>query len=89
MDRSTSDTAGEAADWQAYGVFLKQHDFPKPLAYACLVRADSLASDSKTTLLPESQQARTDLEVELGKEAAGIRKETAPLLDQALLLQAR
>jgi tetratricopeptide (TPR) repeat protein len=89
LDRSTGDSAGEGSDWQAYGVFLKEHDFPKTLAYACLVRAESLALDSKATLLPEPRQARDQLEASLGKEAAGIRKNPAPLLDQALQLQTK
>ncbi len=89
LDRSNSDPASEAADWQAYGVFLNENGFPKNLAYACLMRAGSLARDSKTDVLPPSAEIRKELEAALGKDAAGIRKSPASLLEQALLLQTK
>jgi len=89
IDRSAGDAAAEAADWQAYGVFLNEQGFERKLAYACLVRAEMLSRDSKTAALPDVGQIREDLETAVGKDAAGIRKNPAPLLEQALQISGK
>ena len=87
LDRSAHDPAAEGADWQAYGVFLNRQGYSKKIAYAALVHAEALLKDAN---LPTSTppHVRGELETELGKEAAGIRKNPSPLLEQALQLVA-
>lgn len=89
LDRSTNDSTAEAADWQAYGVFMNSQGYPKRLAYACLVRAETLLRDTKTEPLPSTMQLRTELEATLGQQANAIRKDPAPLLQEALQLPAK
>jgi tetratricopeptide (TPR) repeat protein len=88
LDRSVKDAAAEAADWQAYGVFLNDQGYPQKLAYACLVRAEILLRDAKT-VPPKPVQLRIELEAALGKDTVAIRKNPAPLLEEALQLRPR
>jgi len=89
LDRSANDPAAEGVDWQAYGVFLNERGYPKKLAYACLVRAEAILRDVKTAPVPSPTQLRAKLEASLGKHAGAIRKNPAPLLEQALQLQSK
>jgi tetratricopeptide (TPR) repeat protein len=88
LDRSTNDAAAETADWLAYGVFLNDQGYPQKLAYACLVRAEILLRDAKTAP-PKPVQLRKELEAALGKDTVAIRKNPAPLLEEALQLRPR
>jgi tetratricopeptide (TPR) repeat protein len=89
LDRSANDPAAEAADWQAYGVFMSERGYPKKFAYAALQRAETLLRDSAIASTPKTLQRRAELESLLGKESAAIRKDPAPLLEQALQLQSK
>ena len=89
LDRSANDPAAEAVDWQAYGVFLNERGYPKKFAYACMLRAEALLGQVKTAPIPPPTQLRAKLESELGKDAMAIRKDTTPLLEQALQLQSK
>jgi tetratricopeptide (TPR) repeat protein len=89
LDRSANDPAAEAADWQAFGVFMNEQGFPKKLAYAALVRAETLLRDATIAPLPKTLQLRAELETALGKDSAAIRKDQTPLLEQALQLQSK
>jgi hypothetical protein len=88
LDRSANDSASEGADWQAYAVFLNQQGFSRKLAYAALVRSKALLKDAN---LPTSAPVPLgeELEKAIGKEAAAIRKDPSPLLDQALQLASK
>ena len=88
LDRSTNDKASEGADWQAYGVFLNQQGYSRKLAYAALLRAVALLQDANlasSTPLP----LRGELEAALGKDAAAIRKDPSPFLEQSLQLASK
>ncbi len=88
LDRSAKDPMAEAADWQAYGVFLNQQGYPKKLAYAALLETEALLRDTNTPVsapLP----LRGELEKVLGKDAVTVRKDPAPLLEQALQLASK
>jgi tetratricopeptide (TPR) repeat protein len=89
LDRSANDRAAEAVDWQAYGVFLDKQGYPKKLAYAALVRSETLLRDTTSAPPATTLPLRAELEAGLGKDAAAIRKEPAPLLAQALELQSK
>lgn len=84
LDRSAGDRTAEAADWQAFAVFLHDQRYANDLAYACLVRAERLLGDAGTTLAPRSQQLRSDLESSLGHSVTAIRRNPDILLDRAL-----
>jgi len=86
VDRTMNDPIAEAADWQAFAVFLNHQGFEKKLAYACLVRAETVLRNSQAALLPASAQLKMELESTIGKEANSIRKNPSPLLDEALRL---
>ena len=88
LDRSANDASAEAADWHAYGVFLNEQGYPKKFAYAALLRAETLSQDANAAP-PAPLRLRVELESTLGKDAAAIRKNPAPLLEQALQLQSK
>ena len=85
LDRTMND-ASEAADWQAYALFLNDRGYDQKVIYACLVRAESILDSAHAHLHPSSQQLRFRLESALGKDSGPIRKNPAPLLQQALQL---
>jgi tetratricopeptide (TPR) repeat protein len=89
LDRSSGDAAAEAADWQAYGIFMSERGYPKKFAYAALVRAETLLRDIAIAPTAKTLQLRVELEAALGKESVAIRKDPAALLEQALLLKNR
>jgi tetratricopeptide (TPR) repeat protein len=99
LDSSTGDNTASAEDWFAYGRFLEDFGFPPRLAYACMVRAESLTkAESVTqsisgkgieTSLPDSTAAsvRHDIEKQLGAQASVIRRDPEPVLREALALR--
>jgi len=89
LDRAANDPAAEAADWQAYAVFMNEQSYPKKLAYAALVRAHTLLRDTPIAPLPKTLQLREELEAALGMASAAIRKDQTALLEQALQLQSK
>jgi tetratricopeptide (TPR) repeat protein len=89
LDRSANDPAAEAADWQAYAVFMNEQGYSKKLAYAALVRAETLLRDTAIAPLPQTLQLREQLETSLGKASLEIRNDQTPLLEQALHLQSK
>jgi len=86
LDRRLNDSSAEAGDWQAYAVFLNDHGYDQQLAYAGLVRAESILGAESAQFLPSSQELRSHLESALGKNSRSIRSNPGPLLEQALQL---
>lgn len=85
LDSSNGDDAGTAVDWLAYGRFLQDSGFPDRLAYACLVKAQSVAKSAQNLPLPASAaELRTRLEKKLGATAAAVLRNPQPTLDEAL-----
>jgi len=85
LDASIGDKAASAVDWFAYGQFLEQSGFPDRLAYACMLKSDSLAQALPKGTLPESVvTARQELEKKLGPAAVAIRREPGPVAEEAL-----
>ena len=88
LDKSAGDNSASAQDWLSYGRFLDEMGFPARLAYASLIKADSLTQSLPDSSLPESVvAARKKIEKQLGPEAALIRRDPEPALQDALALR--
>lgn len=80
---NAGDPSTQAADWFNYGLFLNQHRYPIDLAYACVRKAEDLATKAGSSRAQLVTQSRLELAKELGKRL--------PQVDhnfQALALQA-
>jgi tetratricopeptide (TPR) repeat protein len=86
LDKTAADDNATAQDWLAYGRFLEEKDFPVRLAYACLVKSESLLPPPHNTSDPVTV-ARQQIEKRLGPEAAAIRRDPEPALREALALR--
>jgi tetratricopeptide (TPR) repeat protein len=93
LDDAIGDQNASAEDWLTYGRFLDEAGFPARLAYACLVKAASIAptthdagqtNPSATTRQSAIYQS---LEKRLGASAASIRHNPEPALAEALALK--
>jgi tetratricopeptide (TPR) repeat protein len=88
LDDSIGDRTSSAEDWLAYGRFLDGAGFPARLVYACLVKSATLEK-----ALPEASQRQTladaskQAEKRVGAEAAAIRRDPEPMLQEALALR--
>jgi tetratricopeptide (TPR) repeat protein len=88
LDQSASDNSASAQDWLAYGRFLDDMGFPARLAYAAVVRAETLTKSLPNSSPPESLvAARKQMEKKLGAQAAQIRRDPEPALQEALALR--
>jgi tetratricopeptide (TPR) repeat protein len=88
LDSSTGDKIASAEDWFAYGRFLDDAGFPSRLAYACLVKSESITRSLSSPAVPDSLvAARKRMEKRLGAEAAPVRREPEPALREALALR--
>jgi tetratricopeptide (TPR) repeat protein len=88
LDESIGDPTASAEDWFAYGRFLEGAGFPARLAYACLVKSETV----QNTLPDASQQkirtdATTSAARQAGSEAAAIRRNPGLNLNEALALR--
>jgi tetratricopeptide (TPR) repeat protein len=88
LDELSGDSAASAQDWFSYGRFLDRSGVPPRLVYACLVKSSSqssaLADASQQQLLAAATQQAAK---RVGTEAAAIRRDPAPFLQEALALQ--
>ncbi len=88
LDDSVADTSASAEDWFAYGHFLDEAGFAPRLAYACLVKSESLRQSLSNPETPPSLTAeRQQIEKSLGAAAAAIRRNPDPFLQQASVLR--
>jgi len=89
LDGSVDDKASAAADWAAYGTFLSEAGFPPRLAYACLMKSSKLLPpEADRSVANHIQRELSALEKRTGPEAAVIRRDSEPVLQQALQLRA-
>ncbi len=87
LDDSIADTSASAEDWFSYGRFLDDAGFPPRLAYACMVKSETVTQSRHSTAVPAAQTAaREQIEMRLGA-AAAIRRDPEPVLRQALELR--
>jgi len=88
LDDSTSDHNASALDWFAYGRFLDDAGFPARLAYACMVKSESMTKTSSAAAVPDSAaQVRKQIEKRLGAAAQAVRRDPEPGLREALALR--
>jgi Flp pilus assembly protein TadD len=83
LDQKSSDAANQAADWFNYAQFLERHGKPDDLAYACLLRAESLLLPASGPERQAVQAARQQLQEKLGKQAADADRNQAQLVATA------
>ena len=88
IDASLSDPLGAGSDWFNYGQFLRRQYQPERLVFACLLRAEELASTTAGDELNAIAQARAESEARLGREAAAVRRSNAVAAKEALALPA-
>src|SRR5207237_8558172 len=87
LDANLDDSRSEAGDLYGYGLFLRDSGFSPRLAYACLLKSQSLMQNLKGT--PEFNSvalAREDLEKKVGAQSALIRRNLESALHEALAL---
>ena len=85
LDTSINDDKASAEDWLAYGQFLTDAGFPPRLAYACVLKSESVARSLQAAESSNPAPAlRKVLENRLGSEAAAVRRNPAPALNEAL-----
>jgi tetratricopeptide (TPR) repeat protein len=88
LDDSEGDSAAAALDLLAYGRFLDEAGFPARLAYACIVKSESLKQPQANPEFAASVSATRQLmERRLGASAAAARRDLEPALKEALALR--
>jgi tetratricopeptide (TPR) repeat protein len=88
LDAKSNDQLAEGSDWFNYGQFLRRHQLPKDLAYACFLRAEKLLATADPAQFQTVQIARRQIESELGSNAPGAQKDLPALLARAANLPA-
>jgi tetratricopeptide (TPR) repeat protein len=83
LDSKTGDPRSEAFDWFNYGQFLRRHNQPDELVYACLLNAESLLAGTSGRDLATVHAERLQVASKMGKKADVTQKELAALLARA------
>jgi tetratricopeptide (TPR) repeat protein len=88
LDAGMDDRHSEAVDWYIFAIFLRGSGFPPSLAYASLLKSQTLllSSHSKGASSVGDGEIGRELEKKLGPQAAVIRRNPEPLLREALQL---
>jgi len=85
-----NDPRSEATDWYSYALFLRDSGFPLRLAYACLVKSESLMKTLKDAKDASALQAvvvtRTEVGKKLGATAASLQRDPHRAIQEALAL---
>ncbi|MBZ5645682.1 MAG: tetratricopeptide repeat protein [Acidobacteriia bacterium] len=82
-----NDPGAEAAAWYHYGLFLRDRGLPSRLAYASLLKSESLLpATSDSGERDTVSRARKEVEKSLGAEAAAIRRNPKPAISEAAAL---
>jgi hypothetical protein len=75
-------------DWQAYGQFLDEAEFPSRLAYACFAKSESLVQSRQDSRHSPAIEVRERLKQSLGAvQAATLRRNPEPAAQEALTLR--
>jgi tetratricopeptide (TPR) repeat protein len=80
LDTKLEDPRSEAFDWFNYGQFLRRRGADLELAYACYLRAEILLAGKGGENQQTVETARHEVEMLLGKKAAGAQKNLPELL---------
>jgi tetratricopeptide (TPR) repeat protein len=83
LDDKTADPRSEGFDWFNYGQFLRRHQAPNDLVYACFLRAENLLATADPAELQTVQTARRQVAAQLGKKAPASQKDLPALLARA------
>jgi tetratricopeptide (TPR) repeat protein len=86
IDETQGDPHAAASDWYNYGQFLRRHNQPEPLVFACFYRAQDLMSTTPGEELTTIAAAVTASEARLGPSARALPAQLSKLLSQALSL---
>ena len=87
LDRKLDDAQTTAIDLYSYGLFLRDAGLSLRLAYACILKSQSLMQEFKDT--PEYHsvaRVREDLEKELATQPAALKRNPDPGVQEALAL---
>lgn len=88
LDAGLDDRHSEAVDWYIYAAFLRDAGYSPRLAYASLLKSQSLlSSDSIRQEAAVANRARREFEQQLGSQASAIRRNPEPILQEALDLR--
>ena len=92
LDKADGDPSAAAQDWFAYGSFLNDAGFSARLAYACLLKSESVAQSLPDPAVQDSHSAargqlQRTLEKQLGTESAKVRRDLNSAIEQALALR--
>jgi tetratricopeptide (TPR) repeat protein len=83
LDAKAGDAHHEALDWFNYGQFLRRHQMPDDLVYACLLHAEQLLASTGGSELETATKMRREVESRLGSKAGASQKELPELLARA------
>jgi Tfp pilus assembly protein PilF len=83
LDATMRDPGSAAFDWFNYGQFLRRHNQPHEIVYACFLHAESLLAGTGGKDLETVQAARRQLAGQMGKQADIAQKELPVLLERA------
>ncbi len=83
LDAKSADPHAEALDWFNYGQFLRRHNMPDELIYACLLHSEQLLGSTGGADLETVKTIRHQVESRMGSKAAASQKELPALLARA------
>ncbi len=83
LDAKSTDPHADALDWFNYGQFLRRHNKPDELIYACLLHAEQLLGSAGGADLETVKTIRRQVESRMGSKAATSQKELPALLARA------
>jgi tetratricopeptide (TPR) repeat protein len=83
LDAKAGDAHNEALDWFNYGQFLRRHQMPDDLVYACLLHSEQLLATTGGSELETATKMRREVERKLGSKAGASQKQLPELLARA------
>jgi tetratricopeptide (TPR) repeat protein len=83
LDSRTGDPRSEAFDWFNYGQFLRRHNQPDEIVYACFLHAETLLAGTSGGDLATVQAERRQVASKMGKKADVTQQELPALLARA------
>jgi len=86
LDSTLEDRHSEAVDWYLYATFLRDSGLSARLAYASLLKSQTLFSSGNAEAA-SAVRARKELKPRLGTQAAAIQRNPQPLWQEALALK--
>jgi len=90
LDAAVNDARTEATDWYSYALFLRDSGFPPRLAYACLLKSESLMKPLKDASAQQSVAlVRMEIGKKLGWRATQLQRNSESALTEALALKNR